>query len=87
MKAYKKALKHASETAMWVCHSSRSTESCSAEAQRKNTLLTPALKNLTLSFLNHRVPTERNTGAIKIAHTSATSNLACCLFISLWQMV
>lgn len=76
MKAYKKTLKHASKTVMWFCHSSLSTESCSAEAQRKNTLPTPALKNLTLSFINHRVPTERNTEAIKIAHTSATSKPA-----------
>lgn len=56
-------------------------------SSKKEHFATPGLKNLTLSFINHRVPTERSTGAIKIAHTSATSNPARCLFISLWQMV
>lgn len=56
-------------------------------ASLARTLCHSALKNASLCFSNHRVPTGRDMGAIRTAHISASSNAACWLLISLQQMV
>lgn len=59
----------------------------SSVASLARTLCHSALKNASLCFSNHRVPTGRDMGAIRTAHISASSNAACWLLISLQQMV